>query len=324
MGIDRQRPKSGARMIAGEERGVRADRPARTLAPGKSHPVIVETKRVRVLRRPDAAKPADRDVVTCIAAASPALPRIAPRSPLPPCPIREVLSPHERHARLLCAAEEQRMATMAEARRRCHTDHQPVVTAKREGAPKGLHGGVTPPTTPAPEPGVLHAVAASQPVQRPFAASKTATSIAGPETTRAADHRFPDRGPRFTKRDILWRISGVALVAAAAGSSLIHRHVLSLEANHAASALEMGLGLTSFVLASLGVLLMIHGAGLRDKWVLERSTHALRPEQTAGHRAGHPGDFEHLDPAASGSGREAIAAMLVQRTHAPSHRSRQA
>ncbi len=87
-----------------------------------------------------------------------------------------------------------------------------------------------------------------------------------PVEARGADCPSQARPTRFTARDIVWRLSGIAFFAAAAGSSLIHRHVLSLEAKRAASALEMGLGLTSFVLASLGVLLMIHGAGLRDTW----------------------------------------------------------
>ena len=68
------------------------------------------------------------------------------------------------------------------------------------------------------------------------------------------------------RRKLGWRMGGAALFAAACGSSFMHRQVLASAAGQPASAMEMGLGLASFILASLGMLLMVRGARLSGAW----------------------------------------------------------
>jgi|GEM_PF-6732285 len=198
---------------------------------------------------------------------------------------------------------------MVEARRRIRTDHEPAGDAKGKGVQTRIRAAVPIPIVP--KPAVPDAIVVAKPEDSHVATSEAIRPQVEPEVARAEERQLPARRKGPTKRDILWRLSGLALFAAAGASSLIHRHVLSLTANHAASALEMGLGLTSFVLASLGVLLMMYGAGLRDGWVSE--THN-RPGGRTGQRGGQPEETEHMDPAIFGSDREAIAALLAHRT----------
>ena len=62
--------------------------------------------------------------------------------------------------------------------------------------------------------------------------------------------------------DLRCRIAGVASLVAAAGSTALHRAVYE-GAKHGPTQLgELALGLLSFACASLGVLLILHGAGL--------------------------------------------------------------
>jgi hypothetical protein len=270
---------------------------------------------MRALRGPGAGRQ-NRDAATGMAPSIHERWRTAPPArptASQPQPASGDLSPHERQAQLLRAAEEQRMATMVEARRRIRTGHQPAEDAKGNGTPKRTRPTVSIATVPVRA--VPDAIVVARAAEIDVAAREAITPQFEPEVARTAEYQSPARRKGLTKRDILWRLSGLVLFAAAAGSSLIHRHVLSLTANHAASAVEMGLGLTSFVLASFGVLLMMPGAALRDRWVSERTT---RPRVRTGHRGGHPEDAEDMDPAIFGSGREAIAALLAHRTHAHS------
>lgn len=68
----------------------------------------------------------------------------------------------------------------------------------------------------------------------------------------------------MTRRDLRWRLAGAILLAAAGGSSLLNRHVAAGAGQPAP--IETVLGLASFLLASLGILLLINGPRLRDKW----------------------------------------------------------
>lgn len=58
------------------------------------------------------------------------------------------------------------------------------------------------------------------------------------------------------------RLVGVLLILASCGTTLVHRAIWTAARHGPAQAAEMGLALTSFVLASLGMLLILHGA----KW----------------------------------------------------------
>lgn len=71
----------------------------------------------------------------------------------------------------------------------------------------------------------------------------------------------------MTKRDVLWRLAGVAALAGAGGISLLHRELLAEHLSRPATSMEWVLGLLSFLLASFGALLIINGARLREDWV---------------------------------------------------------
>ena len=58
------------------------------------------------------------------------------------------------------------------------------------------------------------------------------------------------------------RLIGLVLLATAGGTSLIHRSIYLAARHGPAQVLELALGLLSFMLASTGVLLLIHGAAL--------------------------------------------------------------
>ncbi len=98
----------------------------------------------------------------------------------------------------------------------------------------------------------------------------------------------------MTRRDLAWRLAGMALLGGAGGTSLVHRHVLAAAANRPASAIEIGLGLASFILASFGMLLIINGPHLRDEWrarrIGARQHGAGQPEDTRAAPARRPRD----------------------------------
>ena len=58
------------------------------------------------------------------------------------------------------------------------------------------------------------------------------------------------------------RLLGVLLLVCSGGSTLIHRSVFEAVRHGPAQAAEFGLGLLTFILASTGILLLIHGAKL--------------------------------------------------------------
>lgn len=58
------------------------------------------------------------------------------------------------------------------------------------------------------------------------------------------------------------RIAGAGLLVASAGSTLAHRAAYHAAQQGPANPLEFGLGLLTFVLASAGILLLIHGDAL--------------------------------------------------------------
>lgn len=68
----------------------------------------------------------------------------------------------------------------------------------------------------------------------------------------------------MTKRDIIWRVIGAFAIGGAGGTSLLHREVSLATAGASPALAELLLGLSSFVLASVGVLLLIHGARLHE------------------------------------------------------------
>ena len=83
----------------------------------------------------------------------------------------------------------------------------------------------------------------------------------------------------MSPRDTVHRLVGVSILLGAGASTLLHREVWLAHASGPATGLEAALGLLTFVLASLGVLLIIGGARLRDGWKRDCDRAARRRER---------------------------------------------
>lgn len=123
---DNEKPKLGARAPLGLKRTVETGKVKQSFSHGRSNTVVVEVKRRRMIGRPgeDTGAPVQE-------AAPPPPPVTAP--PPPPAPVRRPPTnetAHERQARLLREAEEQRMGALEEARRR--EERQRAETAEAE------------------------------------------------------------------------------------------------------------------------------------------------------------------------------------------------
>ena len=82
----------------------------------------------------------------------------------------------------------------------------------------------------------------------------------------------------MNRRDLLHRLIGVAALLAAGEAAPWHRQMWNTHAAGPASGLEAALGIMILMLASLGMLLLIHGAKLRDGWVRDCARAAARRE----------------------------------------------
>ncbi|MEZ0497089.1 translation initiation factor IF-2 [Sphingomonas sp. IW22] len=115
---DNDKPKLGARAPLGLKRTVETGKVKQSFSHGRSNTVVVEVKRRRTIGRPGEDAGAVQQEAATPAPAPVAAP---PPPPPPPPPVRRPPSnetPHERQARLLREAEEQRMVALEEARRR--------------------------------------------------------------------------------------------------------------------------------------------------------------------------------------------------------------
>ncbi|MEG3167695.1 translation initiation factor IF-2 [Sphingomonas sp. LB3N6] len=134
---DNEKPKLGMRAPLGVKRTVETGQVKQSFSHGRSNTVIVETKRARVLRRPGEpdVQVADAPVAAPAPAAAPAAPAPQARAPQPaPAPVRQQqsnLSPQERQAKLLREAEEQRMNTLEEGRRRQEAERAKAIEDER-------------------------------------------------------------------------------------------------------------------------------------------------------------------------------------------------
>lgn len=135
-----------------------------------------------------------------------------------------------------------------------------------------------------------------------------------------AAHAPHDRTPRLgsAMRHLAWRAAGVAVIASAAGVSLLHRHVLEKDIKGPATASEILLSLLGFLLASLGVLLLLQGSKLHEGWV--RDCRRVRADPTDDPTAAAPdGGRTARDTIAADycmappGGRAAIAMFLADR-----------
>lgn len=112
---DNDKPKLGARAPLGLKRTVETGKVKQSFSHGRSNTVVVEVKRRRMVGRPG------EDTGAPVQEAAPAAPAPAAVAPPPPAPVRRPPTnetPHERQARLLREAEEQRMSALEDARRR--------------------------------------------------------------------------------------------------------------------------------------------------------------------------------------------------------------
>ncbi|MGU3390107.1 translation initiation factor IF-2 [Sphingomonas sp. M1A8_2b] len=203
---DNEKPKLGMRAPLGVKRTVETGQVKQSFSHGRSNTVIVETKRARVLRRPGEpdVQVADAAPVAAPApAAAPAAPAPQARAPQPaPAPVRQQqsnLSPQERQAKLLREAEEQRMNTLEEGRRRQEAERAKAIEDERNRvaeraraeaeakAPKPVEAPAPAPApvveatpapvaapTPAPAPAPVEAPVAAAPAPAPVAAPKPA------------------------------------------------------------------------------------------------------------------------------------------------------
>ncbi len=188
---DNEKPKLGMRAPLGVKRTVETGQVKQSFSHGRSNTVIVETKRARVLRRPGEpdVQVADAAPVAAPApAAAPAAPAPQARAPQPaPAPVRQQqsnLSPQERQAKLLREAEEQRMNTLEEGRRRQEAERAKAIEdernrvadrARAEAEAKAPKPVEAPAPAPAPAPVVE---AAPAPVEAPVAAAPAPAPVA--------------------------------------------------------------------------------------------------------------------------------------------------
>ncbi|KQN27704.1 translation initiation factor IF-2 [Sphingomonas sp. Leaf38] len=203
---DNEKPKLGMRAPLGVKRTVETGQVKQSFSHGRSNTVIVETKRARVLRRPGEPDVQVADAAPIAApapAAAPAAPAPQARAPQPaPAPVRQQqsnLSPQERQAKLLREAEEQRMNTLEEGRRRQEAERAKAIEDERNRvaeraraeaeakAPKLVEAPAPAPApvveaapapvaapTPAPAPAPVEAPVAAAPAPAPVAAPKPA------------------------------------------------------------------------------------------------------------------------------------------------------
>ncbi|MEH3120942.1 MAG: translation initiation factor IF-2 [Sphingomonas phyllosphaerae] len=154
---DNDKPKLGMRQPLGLKRTVETGKVKQSFSHGRSNTVVVEVKRRRVLGpqggAPEAATPAPEPTP------APAAP-VAPARPAPRPPVSNE-TPQERQARLLREAEDQRMHTLEETRRREDAERQRAAEEERRRAEERARAEAeaaakaaepTPAPTPAPEP----------------------------------------------------------------------------------------------------------------------------------------------------------------------------
>ncbi len=140
---DNDKPKLGMRAPLGLRRTVETGKVKQSFSHGRSNTVIVETKKARTFRRPGDPAPVEAPQVED-AAPAPAPVQEAPRAAPRPVPSNE--SAQERQARLLREAEDQRMHSLEDTRRR--EDAERARAAEEERA----RAAAPPPPPPAPEP----------------------------------------------------------------------------------------------------------------------------------------------------------------------------
>jgi translation initiation factor IF-2 len=181
---DNDKPKLGMRQPLGLKRTVETGKVKQSFSHGRSNTVVVEVKRRRVLG-PNAGGPAEAPVVEEALAPTPAP---APAAPVVRAPAAPQLSAQERQAQLLRQAEEQRMGTLEDARRREDAERQAAAEEERRRVEEKSKLAETPPApaetpaaapaaAPAPAPAAAAAPAAPKPAPVPAPAPAAPVAV---------------------------------------------------------------------------------------------------------------------------------------------------
>ncbi|MGN6590652.1 MAG: translation initiation factor IF-2 N-terminal domain-containing protein, partial [Sphingomicrobium sp.] len=115
-----EKPKLGTRPPLGLKRTVETGKVKQSFSHGRSNTVVVEVKKRRILGRPGEAPPVEAPKPEPIAEAPKPAPKPVAPAPAPrkPSPQDDITARKEMQARLLREAEEARLASLEEARRR--------------------------------------------------------------------------------------------------------------------------------------------------------------------------------------------------------------
>jgi translation initiation factor IF-2 len=181
---DNDKPKLGMRQPLGLKRTVETGKVKQSFSHGRSNTVVVEVKRRRVLG-PNAGGPAEAPVVEEALTPTPAP---APAAPVVRAPAAPQLSAQERQAQLLRQAEEQRMGTLEDARRREDAERQAAAEEERRRVEEKSKVAETPPApaetpaaapaaAPAPAPAAAAAPAAPKPAPAPAPAPAAPVAV---------------------------------------------------------------------------------------------------------------------------------------------------
>ncbi|WP_445191409.1 translation initiation factor IF-2 [Sphingomonas sp. Tas61C01] len=166
---DNEKPKLGMRTPLGLKRTVETGQVKQSFSHGRSNTVVVEVKRRRVL----GGRPGEVEVPVQEQAAPEPAPAAAPvaRAPEParaPAAPASNLSAQERQAKLLREAEEQRMNSLEDARRRGETERAKAVEDdKRRADEKRVEAAAPAAPEPAPAPEPVAAAPEAAPVAAP-------------------------------------------------------------------------------------------------------------------------------------------------------------
>ena len=114
------KPKLGTRPPLGLKRTVETGKVKQSFSHGRSNTVVVEVKKRRILGRPGEAPPAEAPKPEPVAEAPKPAPKPAAPAPQPKrtSPVDDITARKEMQARLLREAEEARLTSLEEARRR--------------------------------------------------------------------------------------------------------------------------------------------------------------------------------------------------------------
>src|SRR3954452_25420002 len=112
------KPKLGTRPSLGIKRTVETGKVKQSFSHGRSNTVVVEVKKRRILGRPGEAPPVEAPKPVAEAPAPVAPPKPAAPQPRKPSPQDEMANRKELQTKLLREAEEARLTSLEEARRR--------------------------------------------------------------------------------------------------------------------------------------------------------------------------------------------------------------